>query len=206
MKAGRNIKVLNSDDRFNIVAYLNLGFSVSKIARRMCWDKSTISREIRRCPQIKYGTTFKQCHIKDKYVVCNQCSKHDHCSYDKVYYNAFEASLDASRKKHESHQGARIGVKDFTLIDKVIFERVKKGQSIEYIYQTSDEVKAVSLSTIRRRLNNELLTVRKIHLKRAKRYQKKYLPKKEFKEAKAKARMGRTYSDFLDFKASNPNI
>lgn len=200
---------LTRDDRYNILGYLAKGLSISEIAERINFHKSTIYRELKRCPQLKEGFIFKKCELLgNKYLVCNQCPKHNHCSKDKIYYNAKTAAKDAHDKKHESHCGPHCAVSELKLINSIVSEKVKKGQSLEYIYHFNKELNFVSLSTIRRMIDNEHLSVRRAHLRRARKYLKKYkrIYTDSDSEIKAKNRAGRTFSDYLRFIEEHDNI
>lgn len=202
--SARKRKRLNHDDRVNILSYLILGYSVPQIAERMGWAPSTIYREIKRNPQIKRKSKRKKKCIDPpkKCYVCNQCPKHANCSHEKTYYNLKMAIDDAHRKKHDSHRGPRVTEEQMALVDKRIREGTRNGQSLEYIYHFNADIHFVSCLTIRRWIENGLLSTKRAQLRRARRYTKKYRSENHVKCPDLKIntlKLNRTYTDFLDY-------
>lgn len=200
--SARKRKRLNHDDRVNILSYLILGYSVPHIAERMGWAPSTIYREIRRNPQTKRKSRKKKCtNPPKKCYVCNQCSKHANCNLEKTYYNLKMAIDDAHRKKHDSHRGPRVTEEQMALVDKRVREGTGKGQSLEYIYHFNEDIHFVSCVTIRRWIENGLLSTKRAQLRRARRYVKKYRNENRGKRPDLTIntlKLNRTYTDFLD--------
>ncbi len=197
--SARKRKRLNMDDRSNIVGYLAMGMTVPEIAERMTWSPSTIYREIARIPQLKEGEAEGKCPLRQRrHHVCNQCPKHASCRLDKVYYNSKTAEDDARRKRTESHSGPRVGTKTLLAIDKIVADGTAKGQSLEYIYHFHEELHCVSCLTIRRWISSGWLTTKRIQLRRARRYSKKYAKTRENDGTPNMLKAGRTYSDFID--------
>lgn len=196
-------KRLNHDDRTNILIYLGQGMSIPKIAARMGWAPSTIYREVNRNPQFKITYDLKKCKMRPgKYYVCNQCPKHNQCQLDKTYYNLNMAIDDSHSKRHTSHEGPRVTTDQLALVDRIVAQGTAQGLSLEYIYQFHSEIHFVSCITIRRWVNQGLLSTKRGKLRRARRYLDKYNYKRhkissEYPKNALKA--GRTYTDYLDY-------
>lgn len=76
MVAVKEHKKLTRDDRYNILGYLSRGDSISTIAKRIGFNKSTIYRELHRCSQLKEGIFSGACkHLGKDIYICNQCPK-----------------------------------------------------------------------------------------------------------------------------------
>ena len=200
-------KHLTHHDRANLVGYLQMNVSIYNIARRLNKSPSTIYRELKRNVVTKEGISSKPCTCIKKYLVCNRCPNKTNCTKDKIYYSLEAAIKDASIKKHNSHSGPRIKYSEFKIIDKIITDGVRKGQSLEHIYHFNKDNINVSLITIRRWINRGYMTIKRAQLKRARRYTKKYAYNHE-KDAGYQInsnilKLEKTYSDYMKFKESN---
>lgn len=204
----RKRKRLNHDDRLNIQGCLNMGRSFSYIARRYGWHRSTISREVRRGRVVKEGTSFRKCpDLGKRFTVCNQCPRKDGCRRDRVYYDFTVAADDAHRKKHESHEGPRIGTGLFGKIDEEVFQGVKAGRSIEHIHRFGTYAGKVSCLTLRRWIGRGYMKVKRPMLRHAAKYSRaySYTEGKKAYPAHIAGKAGRTMSDFRQFTEGHPD-
>lgn len=208
--SARKRKRLNHDDRANILSYLILGYTIPQIAELMKWAPSTIYREINRNLQKKLKHRKRKCRLlSKKYYVCNQCPKHPTCQHGKIYYNLRMAIDDAHQKKHASHMGPRATEEQIRLVDKRIREGTQKGQSLEYIYHFSEDIHFVSCLTIRRWIENGILSTKRAQLRRARRYAKKYRNENRGKRPDLTTntlKLNRTYTDFLEYTEGRDDI
>lgn len=205
--AAKKRKRINNDDRANIIGLLSIGLTIPNIAKRIGWAPSTIYREINRNPQIKETKSKKICKLRPgKYYCCNQCPNRYHCSLSKKYYNLKNASDDAYYKCHDSHAGPRVSTSQLKIVNDIISKGIKLGQSLEYIYHFNKEIQFVSCLTIRRWIERGYLTTKRGNLRRARRYTKKYAKKEMVDLSKISIdslKVGRTYTDYLDYIDSN---
>ena len=211
-KERRTFHQIGHNQRTSILAMLEMGFSIQEIAKRLHRHPSTIYREIRRYPVSKEGDGYqygKGCKdLGGKYLVCNQCPKHfTGCLKDRTYYNPTHSHEESHRKRHEKNQGPRLSKKEFDEIDSILYDRILKGQSIEHIWHTCEEVRKVSIITIRRWISCDYMKAKPIHLRRKKRYKKAYdyRQKKADLGANAQMKLGRTMDDYTAYVEEHPD-
>lgn len=203
----RKGKRLNHDDRLNIQGMLNMGKSLADIAERYRWNRSTISREVKRGTVEKEGISLYECRLLGKkYTVCNQCPMKDGCTHDRRFYDCFSAMGDAHEKKHRSHEGPRTGILLFRKIDEAVSKGIASGRSIEHIQRFDPVAGKVSAVTIRRWIAKGLMSVKQMQLRRAPKYMKAYSYTSGTKpfSAHMAGKIGRTMNDFREFMEANP--
>ena len=204
-------KHLTLDDRTEIQMCLDRGMTFKAIAARIRKDQTTISKEVKRHIKVNPSSTKKFdkngkpitniCSLLVKApFVCNPCRKrHNHCGFQKQYYNAKVAQKGYGTLLVEAREGIPLNKQEFYEIDAVITEGIRKGQHLYHIMATNDL--GVSKSTVYRHLNRGYLSASKIDFPRVvkfkprRKHHDQYVPKG--------ARVGRTYEDFLAFIEEN---
>ena len=171
-------KHMNQYDRFHLFAYYTKGMSIPLISSKLNISRSTVYRELRRLRSAMDGLPAGKraektpCELLRKYLLCNRCPKLDECR-NRFHrcYDPVQAHQDYRRKKEGCRSGM-ISVDDRTMkaIDTIVSEGVLvRGVSLEYLYRTEEVLRKVSLSTIRRWLNEGRFRAKRINLRRAKR-------------------------------------
>ena len=204
-------KHLTLDDRTEIQMCLDRGMTFKAIAARIRKDQTTISKEVKRHIKVNPSSTKKFdkhgkpitniCSLLVKApFVCNPCRKrHNHCGFQKQYYNAKAAQKGYETLLVEAREGIPLNKQEFYEIDAVITEGIRKGQHLYHIMATNDL--GVSKSTVYRHLNRGYLSASKIDFPRVvkfkprRKHHDQYVPKA--------ARVGRTHEDFLAFIEEN---
>lgn len=161
--------------------------------RHVCGDES--------CPMYCYSC-IKDCHkycpdyystkctayLKPPYV-CNGCDKRRYCNDDKYFY---EAKV-ADRKSAETRKTSR---EHIHLTDEELAEGIRKGQPLAHIFAVHEQEIPITSRTAYMYINDGLLDVRNIDLRRQTRYKKRKKKKAESGILNHKFRQGRTYQDF----------
>lgn len=134
--------------------------------------------------------------------VCNGCENVKSYSLPKVYYKAYSAHSEYIQNIREHKKWPKLTEAEMKKLDTIISEGVKKGHSIEIIIKTNHL--HIAPSTIYRYINENLLSVKNIDLKRKVRYKPRIINKPKAKRIDYDRLKGRTFHDFHQFFLSNP--
>lgn len=202
----KEFKHLTVNERILINGYLNIGKTVSEIARELNVDKSTISREISRYGTVMHGGHIP-CEFRDARGVCNGCKKPNFCDKSKVEYAWESADRRAEERLRKTRSGSRLEKDDIAYIDSTVTPLIRNGQSINHAYVGDDRLpKICSQSTLRRLIYRGELTCKAHELKNFVKFAK---PKREYVRKvslkKPEVLIGRTYADFRKYVAENPD-
>ena len=177
-------------------------------------DSSSIYKEIKMNSLKKRGKgiafnngtkNFQYCRKLHKFpYCCNNCPFVVSCSKDKVIYDAYEAENKSEEKLHNSRKNINKKMERVKRVEDVISLRVKNGQSPEIAnFENSFNV---SNSTIRRYINDGLLTCKNIDLHRKPRLKcKKEYDYHRNKSIDVKVLFNRMYKDYEIYMKSNPD-
>ncbi|MDF9825242.1 IS30 family transposase [Breznakia sp. PF5-3] len=107
------------------------------------------------------------CPFTEKFpYTCNNCEKYPRCTKTRFKYDAYSANEIARKELKNSRSKPSLSNADIKKLDKKISPRVLQGQSLYHILQ-SDKTILKSESTIRRYIDQTLLTCRNIDLPRS---------------------------------------
>lgn len=135
---------------------------------------------------------------------CNGCKRKSPCSLEKYYYRAVTAQRKYEQRLRSSRMGINISEEEFMELDNFITPLIKKGQPVSHIYHSAPDKMPVSKSTLYRYISSGALSVKNIDLRSLVRYKKRR--KKQPAPRNTMVRKGRTYRDFLQFQADNPEL
>ncbi|WP_022758563.1 IS30 family transposase [Butyrivibrio fibrisolvens] len=130
--------------------------------------------------------------------VCNACHKRKYCQSDRYFYSAIKADQYSKKRRSQAHEGAKISDEDLQMVDKVIYDGIKKGQPLSHIMSVHSDEIPVCKRTIYNYIDEKLLRVRNIDLRKKARYKKRH-KKHPNGIVKQSFRKGRTYLDFTAF-------
>jgi IS30 family transposase len=211
-KKRKKNKHLTLEDRMEIQGSLDHGMTFKAIGRRIGKDQTTISKEVKRHLEIQATTvrgvdgsgnllrpTICPSLLKAPFV-CNPCTKrHARCCIEKRFYRAKSAQKEYERMLSESREGVPLNKEVFYEMDQIISEGVKRGQHLYHIMQSNDL--GASKSTVYRHLHRGYLSVSAIDFPRV----VKFKPRRKKPEGyvPARAKIGRTHSDFLAYTEEN---
>ena len=200
------------------------------IARNIGKDATTIAKEIRNHRQFKPRNTFNRpvlcsklsvcstkpclrkcerfedpkCTRRDKSPgACNQCERLSKCIFDKYFYSAVKADDKYHQTLVDCREGYNLSKSERDAIAKIIAPLLKQGQSVHQILSSHLEISQCE-KTIYTYIENGLFKefgVDNFSLKEQvnRKLQKKYKKRREPINFE-----GRKYSDFLEFRALNP--
>ena len=141
--------------------------------------------------------------LKPPYV-CNGCTERHGCKLQRHLYDAKFAQKEYEAVRSESRQGFAISEEELKRIDAIIAPLVKQGQSIHHIcIENADDI-MLDEKTIYNYIDAGLLSVGNIDLPRKVRYRVR--KKKKPVRVDKQCHVGRTYDDFQEFIAANPDI
>lgn len=167
------------------------------------------SQSCRTCSEGCYKTCTefeeKNCRVilKPPYV-CNGCTERHGCKLQRHLYDAKFAQKEYEEVRSESRQGFAISEEELKRIDGIISPLVKQGQSIHHIcIENADDI-MLDEKTIYNYIDAGLLTVNNMDLPRKVRYRVR--KKKKPVRIDKKCHVGRTYEDFMEYIAANPDI
>ena len=154
-----------------------------------------------RCPDFEELVCLKR--RKPPYV-CNGCKDRTGCKLQRHLYDAKYAQKEYEAVRSESRQGFAITPDELKRIDAIISPLVKQGHSIHHICTSNVDDIMLDEKTVYNYIDAGLLSVGNIDLPRKVRYRirKKKKPVKVDKHC----HIGRTYEDFLEYLAANPDV
>ena len=195
-------KHLTLSDRNDIQLGLERGETFKAIGQLILKDPTTVSKEVKRNKQIRDSTSNNlPCPLLDKApFVCNGCPKRrQNCGYQKVFYLAKQAQKQYEQTLVEAREGTPLNSQTFWDIDKVISDRVKKGQHIYHILKTHNL--DVSSSTVYRHIRKGYLSIAPIDLARSVKFKERR--KSNLPSIPKEAKKGRSYEDFQNYLSLN---
>jgi len=200
---------LTLEDRIEIQECLSHGMTFKAIGRRIGKDPTTISKEVKKRIVI-VPTSVKRtdgngnlcvavCQKLQKApFVCNPCQGAKRpCRFDKHIYKAKGAQDEYKLTLRESREGIPLTKEEFWKIDKVISDGIRGGQHLYHILQTNNL--NVSMPTAYRHLHKDYFSIGTIDLPRVVKFKPRAKKKADYVPKGVK--VGRTYGDFLQYKA-----
>lgn len=136
---------------------------------------------------------------------CNGCSKLRHCHLNKYFYYADKAEIKYQENLRESRKGINLSESELIFIDRLITPLIRKGQSLEHIFATHADEIPCSIRTIYTYIEKQYLSPKNIDLRRKVKYKSRNINKNET-ILKRKAKIGRTYDDYINYINNNPNV
>lgn len=206
MTDSKKNKHMTLDDRIEIQECLNKGMTFKAIAKRICKDPTTVSKEVKLHSRTHTNSFVKTDECCPKLLkapfVCNGCPKRNHsnCQYLRRRYVAKEAQAEYETVLTESREGIPLNKEEFYETERTISEAVQAGQHIYHAIQANNL--AVSKSTVYRHIAKGYYSISPIDLPRAVKFKPRrqdppdYVPKG--------VKIGRSYEDFLLFMEENP--
>ena len=195
-------KHLTLSDRNDIQLGLERCETFKAIGQLILKDPTTVSKEVKRNRQARDSTSNNlPCPLLDKApFVCNGCPKRrQNCGFKKIFYLAKQAQKQYEQTLVEAREGTPLNSQTFWDIDKVISDRVKKGQHIYHILKTHNL--DVSSSTVYRHIRKGYLSIAPIDLARAVKFKERR--KSNLPSIPKEAKKGRSYEDFQNYLSLN---
>ena len=153
------------------------------------------------CPDFEEQVCLK---IKKPPYVCNGCDTRHGCKLRRHLYEAKYAQNEYEAVRSESRQGFAISSEELKRIDGIISPLIKQGQSIHQICVNNVDLIMLDEKTIYNYIDAGLLSVCNCDLPRKVRY--RIRKKKKPVRVDKKCHIGRTYEDFQEYMAANPDV
>jgi IS30 family transposase len=134
--------------------------------------------------------------------VCNACNRKASCRFEKSYYRAAQAHREYLASLKESRQGINIEPWELGELDDLVSPLILRGHSIAHIYASHAHEIPCSKRTLYEYIDQGLLSVINLDLKRKVRYKKRR--KSPNTPCNYRYRQGRTYEDFVMHTGTHP--
>lgn len=152
-----------------------------------------------------YVTTKCLKYNKPPYV-CNGCSNRRYCNEDRYFYDAKVADRMAHETRKTASEGVHLTETELSTIDEILTKGIRNGQPLAHLFGTHEAELVISERTAYRLIDNGLLSVKNIDLRRKSRYKKRRKKKQETDGVlNQKYRQGRSYQDFLKYMENKSN-
>ena len=172
---------------------------------KFTYGKPCHSCYLTKCFDVCQNFQPAQCSKLDKPpYVCNGCRQRQTCKLERHLYEAKFAQKEYEAIRSESRQGFAVTPAELERIDQIISPLIKKGQSIHQICVNNADEIMLDERTIYNYVDAGLLSVGNIDLPRKVRY--KVRKKKPPVRVDKQCHLGRTYEDFLEYTAANPDV
>lgn len=132
---------------------------------------------------------------------CNGCSRKSPCRLEKFYYRSLASFNSYKTTLSESRQGISLSEEELSKLDTIVSPLIKQGQSISHIHSTQEL--PCTRATLYNYIEKNYLSVGNLDLPRKVRFKKR--KKRRSKTKDSSIRKGRTYEDFLNYIADNPD-
>ena len=226
-------KHLTKEEREYIEIGLNQGRNFTEIAKDLCKDRRTISREIQKHRFRKNPSGFnnsknlcknrheckefdctkeKACYEEEicyaltgTPYVCNGCEQKNKCRKIKYYYYAKFANDEYNEELRTARYGINLSKEEAYDIDKLITPLIQeKHQSISHIYANHPDEISFSRTTMYNYIDLGVFSLKNIDLPRRVKYKKRKENKKQRIRRETAIRKGRTYEDFKEYIGKHP--
>lgn len=137
--------------------------------------------------------------------VCNVCTQRRKCKLDRIYYIAQQADAVAKRRYAQARSKPQIHGADLVALDALVTPLIRKGQPLAHIYAEHAEELPVSQRTLYHYIDEGVLSVGNLDLRR----KVSYRPRRKKKEPtegalNQKYRQERTYEAFFTYMEKHP--
>ncbi len=201
-------KHMTYEDRLEIQECLNKGMTFKAIARRICKDPTTVSKEVKLHLETHQNGYVKIDGVCPKLLkapfVCNGCElrSRSSCRFQRQLYVAKHAQSDYETVLVESRTGIPLNKEAFYETERTVSTAVNNGQHIYHAIKTFDL--PVSTATVYRHISKGYYSISRTDLPRAVKFKARKQKHPDYVPPQAKK--GRTYEDFLAYKETHENL
>jgi len=186
--------------------------SLIEISKKLNLNRVTLYNEILNRRISKGSTQFafngakpKKCELLNHFpFCCNACYKLGKCSREIFIYDAYDAHREFETTKRTCATGPQISSLKIKEINKTVSPRVKMGQSLFHIVNSSPDLEC-SEQTIRRYINKGYLDAKAIDLPRTVQRRVKNNNYEKRKHVNVEILFGRMFDDYILFKKQYPD-
>lgn len=202
VKLHRIFKGRNSSQHLGIYNSLCANYKTCSIRMGDIYNARSYKKNCSKC--IDSCNEFEEIicpHLKKFPWVCNGCPKANKCFLNKFYYYSDIANKDYKQTLKETREGINLTPDEFKVLNHTVSNYVKAGQPIYHIF--SSNVLPVCQRTIYNYFEKGYLDAKNIDLRRKVAFKKRYKHKPD-KTILRKIKIGRTYEDYQNYIATNP--
>lgn len=177
------------------------------LCSKKCGLKCKICREPKtRCTDFCKDYAPAQCEklLRPPYV-CNGCGKRINCLLEQKIYSAKYADDRYRDLLVSAREGINQTPESIQKLDELVSPLIRKGQSIAHIYANHTKEIKCSRRTLYSYIDQSVLTVRNLDMRRKVRYKKRKKPT-QCSIIDREFRKGRSYEDFQKLLKDNPSI
>lgn len=142
--------------------------------------------------------------LKKPPYICDNCIRRMRCKLERHLYIAKNAQDEYEAMRSESRQGISVSAEELNRIEQIVSPLIKQRQSIHMICVNHADEIVLDEKTIYNYIDAGLLSVRNIDLPRKVRYRKR--PKKKTVKVDKACFRGRSYEDFQNHLAADPDV
>ena len=236
MSVSNSFKHLTLEERRVILTGIKNGSTKTAIAQTLGKDKSTIGKEIKlhralthKCKMPLECNNYRKCIFgrlctpdcakyspfhcarRDRSPgACDGCSNWSHCRFDKYQYCPEDAQMDYQTTLIDSRQGVNLTVQEAKEMAAIIGPLLRQGQSPYQIVTEHPEL-GISEKTLYNYIEGDVFhEIAGITVMDLRRQVSRKIPKKKSKGYKKRSDrgylQGRTYKDYKQYIAENPDV
>lgn len=136
--------------------------------------------------------------------VCNSCPKQANCRLKRYRYRAKLAQHQAEQRASDARRGVATSLEELKRMNEVISSGVKRHQSLNHILENNKDDIPCSLRTVYNYIHQGVMDVTDLDLKEKVSRRPRY--KKREHKVDQGCYQGRTYQDYLNYRAENPHL
>ena len=136
--------------------------------------------------------------------VCNKCDQRHKCTLEKALYDPRSAQAEYEALRHDARAGFDLDEGEVERLDAIVSPLLKQGQSLHHIRTTNGGKIMLSERSLYNYVDAGLFTARNIDMPRKVRYKRR--KSRLAPKADPKCAVGRTYADYLAFRAATTDI
>ena len=164
-----------------------------------CLNKECRSCKLNQCNDLckRFDSNSPCSRLKKFPFTCNGCEKRKSCRLNKYDYDPRKANDDYNLRLVESRNHIHLTQEEIETMDRIVSPLILKNISPEIILHVHPEL-GISLTTLYKLIDLNLLSVKNIDLKRKVRRRMRKAGEKPQKTEKFICKFGRFYENFLD--------
>lgn len=170
-------------------------------------DCNSKCRTCKKCKTVCPNYITENCTLLERSPhVCNHCRKYNSCAFSRYVYRASLANNNYRTNLSEVRCGIDISEDDLYALDQLVSPLLKKGQSIQHIYNTHKKKIPCSISTLYTYIDMGVLSARNIDLPRKIRFKKRKHKYLRLDEETRMSILSRNYQRYLKYMEENPDL
>lgn len=179
--------------------------------RMICSDKPDCARKCsscrlcnERCPDFREESCVK---LSQPPYVCNACPSFRSCTLQRFIYSPDQADKEYRTTLSDARKGFNLTQELIDFVNALVSPLILQGQSVHHVYVLFKDVLPFCEETLYRLIDAGLLEARNIDLERKCALKlKRRKGDNSTRKVDRACRVGRTYNDYLTFRAEHPDL